>query len=292
MRKLIATFISIITISSILMSCTVKEEKVVYNNENNIINNDSQDKKNEDKKNEDKKDSNKNKDEDKVISNNDKTQNQDENNKTDSDKTTIDKEKEKLKTYFEQQQSYFISNKDKSIYNGYAETGFVLGKSNIDNKNLSIKYSGQMADGYGEDERGKRLFSLEYNFKYDEAGEPMIYQRIRNKDYLREDKDTLVSIIKNYIIMWGEPFDGDSWSQKVIFKGKEYTAKTVMSNVKDNSYTLTTTINNIEGFNNNTYKEVRTYEKGLGLVSLEGTPYYIDETDNDLLIGYRLNKSF
>ena len=67
MKKLIATFISIITISSILMSCTVKEEKVVYNNENNIINNDSQDKKNEDKKNEDKKDSNKNKDEDKVT---------------------------------------------------------------------------------------------------------------------------------------------------------------------------------------------------------------------------------
>lgn len=285
MRKLIAAFISIITISSILMSCSIKEEKVVYNNENNIINNDSQDKNSEDKQ-----DGNKNKDEDKVTSNNDKAQNQDENNKIESDKATIDKGKEKLKTYFEKQQSYFISNKDKSIYNGYAETGFVLGKSNVDSKNLFIKYSGQMADGYGEDERGKRLFSLEYNFKYDEAGEPMIYQRIRNKDYLREDKDTLVSIIKNYIVMWGEPFDGDSWSQKVIFKGKEYTAKTIMSNVKDNSYTLTTTINNIEGFNNNTYKEVRTYEKGLGLVSLEGTPHYIDETDNDLLIGYRLSK--
>ena len=284
MKRLIAVFVSIITLSSVLVSCTIKDEKVVYNNENNIINNDS-----EDKKNEDKQDSDKSKDEDKVISN-DKTQNKDGNNKTESDKGIIDKEKEKLKTYFEKQQSYFISNKDKSIYNGYAETGFTLGKSNVDGKNLSIKYSGQMADGYGEDERGKRLFSLEYNFKYDEAGEPMIYQRIRNKDYLREDKDTLVSIIKNYIVMWGEPFDGDSWSQKVIFKGKEYTAKTVMSNVKDTSYTLITTINNIEGFNDKTYKEKRIYEKGLGLVAFEGTPYYIDETDNDLLIGYSLNK--
>ncbi|WP_066874197.1 hypothetical protein [Clostridium mediterraneense] len=285
MKKLIATFISIIIISSILMSCTVKEEKVVYNNENNIINNDSQDKNNEDKQ-----DSDKNKDKDEVTSNNDKIQNQDGNNKIESDKVTIDRDKEKLKTYFEKQQKYFISNKDKSIYNGYAETGFTLGKSNVDSKNLSIKYSGQMTDGYGEDERGKRLFSLEYNFKYDEAGEPMIYQRIRNKDYLREDKDTLVSIIKNYIVMWGEPFDGDSWSQKVIFKGKEYTAKTVMSNVKDNSYTLTTIINDIEGFKDKTYKETRNYEKGVGLVSYEGTPYYIDETDNDLLIGYRLSR--
>ena len=285
MKKLIATFISIIIISSILMSCTVKEEKVVYNNENNIINNDSQDKNNEDKQ-----ESDKNKDKDEVTSNNDKIQNQDGNNKTESDKVTIDRDKEKLKTYFEKQQKYFISNKDKSIYNGYAETGFTLGKSNVDSKNLSIKYSGQMTDGYGEDERGKRLFSLEYNFKYDEAGEPMIYQRIRNKDYLREDKDTLVSIIKNYIVMWGEPFDGDSWSQKVIFKGKEYTAKTVMSNVKDNSYTLTTIINDIEGFKDKTYKETRNYEKGVGLVSYEGTPYYIDETDNDLLIGYRLSR--
>ena len=285
MKKLIATFISIIIISSILMSCTVKEEKVVYNNENNIINNDSQDKNNEDKQ-----DSDKNKDKDEVTSNNDKIQNQDGNNKIESDKVTIDRDKEKLKTYFEKQQKYFISNKDKSIYNGYAETGFTLGKSNVDSKNLSIKYSGQMTDGYGEDERGKRLFSLEYNFKYDEAGEPMIYQRIRNKDYLKEDKDTLVSIIKNYIVMWGEPFDGDSWSQKVIFKGKEYNTKTVMSNVKDNSYTLTTIINDIEGFKDKTYKETRNYEKGVGLVSYEGTPYYIDETDNDLLIGYRLSR--
>ena len=285
MKKLIATFISIITISSILMSCTVKEEKVVYNNENNIINNDSQDKNNEDKQ-----ESDKNKDKDEVTSNNDKIQDQDGNNKTESDKVTINRDKEKLKTYFEKQQKYFISNKDKSIYNGYAETGFTLGKSNVDSKNLSIKYSGQMTDGYGEDERGKRLFSLEYNFKYDEAGEPMIYQRIRNKDYLREDKDTLVSIIKNYIVMWGDPFDGDSWSQKVIFKGKEYTAKTVMSNVKENAYTLTTIINDIEGFKDKTYKETRNYEKGVGLVSYEGTPYYIDETDNDLLIGYRLSR--
>ena len=161
----------------------------------------------------------------------------------------------------------------------------------IDKSNLVIKYSGKMEDGYGEDSRGERTFSLNYIFKLDEAGTPMVYERVYNNDYMSSNTDSLNSIIKNYIVMWGDPKENDTWSQKVIYNGKEYTAKTVMTDVSYTKYNLETTITDIDGFYNDTYIEKRTYDRGYGLISFENTPAIDDnETSMNLIFGYTLSK--
>ena len=91
--------------------------------------------------------------------------------------------------------------------------------------------------------------------------------------------------------MWGDPKENDTWSQKVIYNGKEYTAKTVMTDVSYTKYNLETTITDIDGFYNDTYIEKRTYDKGYGLISFENTPTIDDnETSMNLIFGYTLSK--
>lgn len=206
------------------------------------------------------------------------------------EETIVDNKK--LKEYFESKKAFFISKNEEVIYNGYCEYGHKLDFNKIDEKNNLILYDGKMTDGYGEDERGPRKFTLTYNFKLDEGKTPMVYERVRNSDYLTENKDALNSIIKNYIVMWGEIKEGKSWEQKVVYKNKEYTAKTIMKNVSDDKYTLATTINNIEGFYKNTYKEERTYKKDKGLVTFNNSPSYdvSTESSSDLLFGYSLTE--
>lgn len=213
--------------------------------------------------------------------------------KNNSEESIVDNKK--LKEYFEDKKVFFINKNKEVIYNGYCEYGHKLDFNKIDKKNNLILYDGIMTDGYGEDERGSRRFTLTYTFKFDEGETPMVYERVRNSDYLTKNKDTLNSIIKNYIVMWGEPKEGKSWEQKVVYKNKEYTAKTVMKNVSENKYTLITTINNIEGFYKNTYKEERIYEKDKGLINFNNSPSYNGENEaensSDLLFGYGLTES-
>ena len=119
----------------------------------------------------------------------------------------------------------------------------------------------------------------------------MVYERVYNNDYMSSNTDSLNSIIKNYIVMWGDPKENDTWSQKVIYNGKEYTAKTVMTDVSYTKYNLETTITDIDGFYNDTYIEKRTYDRGYGLISFENTPAIDDnETSMNLIFGYTLSK--
>lgn len=263
--KKIALLISVIVLSTILTACGNKENENKNNNKTNIIVESNE-------KNEDKKEENTKPAEDKV--------------EEDDEENIINNE---VRSYFIKNKEYIVSLKSESVYRGYAEAGFAFRNPKIDNENLIVTYDGQMLDGYGEDERGPRTFKVEYTFKADEAGEPMAYERIRNSDYMAENKDTLYSIIKNYIFIWGDVKNGASWEQAVDFKGTKYRAKTVMSEVTEKGYKLTTTIKNIKGFNNNTYSEVRTYEKGKGLTSFLGSPYFNEGVDSDMLIGYALN---
>lgn len=196
-----------------------------------------------------------------------------------------------LTNFFNSYNDYFIATQNTLVYNGYAEYGHTLSNMKIDKSNLVIKYSGKMEDGYGEDSRGERTFSLNYIFKLDEAGTPMVYERVYNNDYMSSNTDSLNSIIKNYIVMWGDPKENDTWSQKVIYNGKEYTAKTVMTDVSYTKYNLETTITDIDGFYNDTYIEKRTYDRGYGLISFENTPAIDDnETSMNLIFGYTLSK--
>lgn len=149
----------------------------------------------------------------------------------------------------------------------------------------------KLISALGEDSRGERTFSLNYIFKLDEAGTPMVYERVYNNDYMSSNTDSLNSIIKNYIVMWGDPKENDTWSQKVIYNGKEYSAKTVMTDVSYTKYNLETTITDIDGFYNDTYIEKRTYDRGYGLISFENTPAIDDnEISMNLIFGYTLSK--
>lgn len=195
-----------------------------------------------------------------------------------------------LSDFFTSYKGYFTSSKSTLNYVGYAEYGYTLNNSEVDNDNLTIKYSGEITDGYGEDSRGARTFSLNYIFKLDEKETPMVYERIYNNDYMSSNKDSLNSIIKNYIVMWGEPKENDTWTQSVTYNGKQYTAKTVMKNVSYTKYDLETTINDIDGFHNKTYIEKRTYDRGYGLISFENTPSIKNDGESfDLIFGYKLN---
>lgn len=195
-----------------------------------------------------------------------------------------------LDNYFEKNKSYFISDKQDIKYTGYAEQGFVLNYNdyNKQKNEYVIDYSGKMDDGYGEDERGERKFKLEYYFHVDAKGTPMAYERIRNEDYMNPQKDNLVSIIKNYIVIWGDLENGDEWVQNVSIEGKKYTAKTIVSDVTEDSYKLNTVINDIEGYKDKRYTEQRTYEKNKGLVSLSCS---VKGMDSDFSVGFNQVKN-
>lgn len=280
MFKKISSFFMIIIFSSFfLFGCFKVEQKPIVNNNGNT-NDESQ--KDDGEETVDKEDNSNSQD----NSNNGNNSN---NGGASNGKPEIEKALEK---YFIENSSFFINNNKKITYNGYAETGYTLENKKINKKDFIISYDGRMCDGYGEDERGPRKFSLTYNFKLDEGGTPMAYERIRNYDYMSSKKDSLNSIIKNYIVLWGSIKEGNSWEQKVVYKGKEYKAKTIMKNVNEEKYTLETTINNIDGFYKNTYKEERTYQKGKGLIAFSNSPEYDKDSGDgsDLLYGYTLTE--
>lgn len=271
MKKL-ALLTGIILISTVLVSCGNKESEKDKVNDSNIV-----------------VEVDKSKDDEKINAEELKEAERKQEDAKEEEETKENVINADVQNYFNKNKEYILSSKNELIYRGYAESGFSFKNPKVNGEDLTITYEGQMIDGYGEDERGARLFKLEYNFKADEAGKPMAYERFRNSDYMAEDKDNLYSIIKNYIFMWGEIKNGSRWEQAVEFKGTKYKAKTEMSEVSDKEYKLTTTIKNIKGFEDNTYTEVRTYEKGKGLTSFTATPYLTDQVNSDILIGYTLN---
>lgn len=204
----------------------------------------------------------------------------------------IDNQIEQLiyKEVFSKYKDFLLNTSGKYQYTGYAEYGFNLSEPNINTEDYSIEYKGTMSDGYGEDERGSRDFTIKYNTvvigKYFK-----IIESINNNDYMTENKNTLNSIIPDYIVIYNNIGVGTHWTQDFEYNDKTYIAETKVVYSDDNVYKLETTVNNIDGFYNNIYKEERTYEKGYGLTSFSNSPNYVEgEEPIDLLFGYSLNK--
>lgn len=258
--------IKFMILSVIILSCSSFigcKQTVVQNNEN-VIENDNEVNNNE------------------VNNDDDKTDTKEEENITTSE---LDKNK-----VFAEYKDLLLNSSGKYQYTGYAEYGFNLSEPIVNSETASIIYNGTMSDGYGEDERGSRDFVIKYNTvvigKYFK-----IIESIDNKDYMRDSKNTLNSIIPDYIVIYNNTGVGTHWTQDFKYNDKTYTAETKVVYSDDNTYKLETIVNNIDGFYNKIYKEERTYEKGYGLTSFGNTPNYIDgEEPTDLLFGYTLNK--
>ena len=215
--------------------------------------------------------------------------NTDNNTDTKDEENITISELDKSKT-FSEYKDLLLNSSGKYQYTGYAEYGFNLSEPIVDSETASIIYNGTMSDGYGEDERGSRDFVIKYNTvvigKYFK-----IIESIDNKDYMSDSKNTLNSIIPDYIVIYNNTGVGTHWTQDFEYNDKTYTAETKVVYSDDNTYKLETVVDDIDGFYNKIYKEERTYEKGYGLTSFNNTPDYIDgEEPIDLLFGYTLNK--
>lgn len=84
------------------------------------------------------------------------------------------------------------------------------------------------------------------------------------------------SIIKDSKILVSPLAVDNTWIENFNYKSKEYTASTKIINIGENEegkkiIETETTVNNIEGFGNNTYREIKTYTEGLGLTNFTRT---------------------
>lgn len=111
---------------------------------------------------------------------------------------------------------------------------------------------------------------LNINFSYIFDGDS-VRQIIKNPSDIHSQ-----SIIKDSKILVSPLVVDNSWSEKFSYKAKEYIASTKITNIGENNegkkiIETETTVNNIEGFGNNTYREVKTYTEGLGLTNFTRT---------------------
>ena len=184
--------------------------------------------------------------------------------------------------YFQDVKDYFNMNNRVKIYNGYAETGhtilflsFTEGEQEI-----TVKYQGEMSDGYGTDERGARLFYVSYLVDGDSVTE-----QVDNRDYMSRRDDVLTSIIPGFVVLEGKVEVANAWSQEFALNGHTYTAVTTIVEATTEGFTTETVVKNIEDYPNGTYREERTYEKGKGLTSF-GNSLSGEEQEPGALYGY------
>lgn len=159
-------------------------------------------------------------------------------------------------------------------YDGMAEYGHLLTLERVDKaegEDTVFVYQGVMNDGYG-DVDGTRSFVLTYTLTED-----TLIESITNRDPQRkfEDERLLNSIIPNKVILKGALKTGTTWTETFEYEGKSYQALNEltiqMTEEGKTRYQVDTIVENISGFMNETYKEVRVFEEGLGLVSFTNT---------------------
>lgn len=153
-------------------------------------------------------------------------------------------------------------------YNGYAEYGHSMQIDDVktENSDTIVNIKGQVEDGSGE--KGK-TFIVKYMINKDAIIENINYDYTHGK--------TINSIIPDKIILKTPLKVGTSWSQKFNYKNKEYTAQTKITNINPNQstnameYTTETTVEGIDGYLDNIYKEKRVYEVGKGMISFSNS---------------------
>lgn len=185
---------------------------------------------------------------------------------------------------------------DKDLhYQGMGEFGYGLNIHHVQQIDdvTFLSYKGWFEDGMGGDPE-KRAFYIDYLIGKDE-----IYQQIKNVDTANEKhRDTIVSIIPHQIVLqaplkkghsWKQDFlyvPGDFYSLKSISQEPEYlTATHTITDIEDNNgnpiYTVETVVKGVKGYYKETYKEVKKWETGKGLISFEATIPMFDGMPDD-----------
>lgn len=166
----------------------------------------------------------------------------------------------------------FLQDGEEHFYHGYAEFGYALQyKDIIDQGNKKeIQYSGYMMDGEGDDPND-RAFTETYMID-----EEQVVSKIEKakKFGTYESLHLMDSIIENQIILKLPLEKGTVWEQEFTFKGQELVAKSEIIDIYDTNdgkkgYKIQYNVEDIEGFLDNVYTEMRIYEEGKGLVEFE-----------------------
>lgn len=191
------------------------------------------------------------------------------------------------KTYSNELASYFPSVEGTVLnYSGTAEygQGLTLNKVVDNNESLMLNFKGEILDiseGEGPSKED-RIIETEY---------------IINKDTVTQTQKNLTrrfsqSIITEQIVLKLPMKVGNTWDQKITIDGKEYTAKTKITDVsKDdrnrNMIKTETTIQGIENYTENTYREIKVFKEGKGLVEFRNT-ILLGESKSPFEFGYIL----
>ncbi|WP_099188258.1 hypothetical protein [Tepidibacter mesophilus] len=200
------------------------------------------------------------------------------------------KEDSNEKVYSNELSSYFPS-VEGTVFNyfGTVEYAQTLTLNKVtDNKDLlTLNFKGEIldvSDGEGPSKED-RVIETKYTI---------------NKDEVKEIQKNLTrrfsqSIIKDQVVLKLPIEVGNTWDQKFNIDGKEYTVKTKITDVsKDdknkNIVRTETIINGIENYPENTYKEIKIFKEGKGLVEFKNT-ILLGETKNPFEFGYMLFES-
>lgn len=170
------------------------------------------------------------------------------------------------KGYSQDIASYFPSVEGTVLrHYGTAEYGQTLTLNKVieNDDSLKLSFKGEiddMSDGEGPS-KDELIFENQYVIDEDSAKETQN----------NEERKFSQSIIREQIILKTPIKEGTTWKQKVYIEGKEYEAETKITEVskdeKEKNLVKTETIvKNIDSYPEDTYREVRTYKEGKGLV--------------------------
>ncbi|MBN2878097.1 MAG: hypothetical protein JXN65_00530 [Clostridia bacterium] len=181
---------------------------------------------------------------------------------------------------------------------GIAETGHYgkLKKSYDNNTDAMYEFNGVYNDGMGTPDK----FKVQYFFDYTRG---TITEKAGYNERL--DKNEFHSKLHNVVVLKLPLALGSSWSHQTKIDGNTYTVKAKVTEYSSDKVSVLYTVTGVPGYFNNTYYEMRTFEKGYGMTSFGNImPGEIDMTGVDTsdpeavqayilnmwMFGYSLNK--
>ncbi|MCY6371304.1 hypothetical protein [Clostridium ganghwense] len=187
-------------------------------------------------------------------------------------KAEVAKNKDAAKTakvYSEELAKYFPALEGTVLkYSGTAEYGhtITLNKVTDNQESLTLDFKGEIQDVSEGEGPSKEDLLLETQYVVDKDSVKEIQKNVKRRHSQ--------SIIREQVVLKLPIEKGKTWSQKVSIDGKEYTAETkiveVSTDDKNKNIVKTeTVVKGIESYPENTYKEIKIFKEGKGLVEFQ-----------------------